>query len=145
MKIDKITLSDESIKFLSEKTSKNNTSLREAINEWNHKQEIKKYLNIGDIVKIKTNSDDNNNGKKGFIGEIPMECGFSPDPEKSGKFLVFGKSDNDLECYGDYLGYELLPTGIRISKDDLINFMNGPNLHDDDRKILKIVLEEHTY
>lgn len=128
MKIDKITLSDESVKFLSEKVSNSNVSLKDAINEWNRKQELKKYLSIGDVVKIKSHNLDDNNGKKGFIGAIPLECGLGFDPDKSGKFSMYGMNENELGGIGDYIGYELTPTGERISRDYLINYVKKAHL-----------------
>lgn len=142
MKIDKISLSDESIKFLSEKLSKNNISLREAINEWNQKQEIKKYLSIGDIVKIKSHSMDDYNGEKGFIGAIIWECGLGHDPDQSGKFSIYGMNENKLEVFGDYLGYELIPTGNQISKNYLIDYIKKVDLTDVMKDELKAALEE---
>lgn len=125
MKTNKIILSDEIIDFLSKQTQEKAISLKEAITEWNREQEVRKYLGVGDIVKIYREDEGGLGGKKGFIGSVQHPCGAGFDPDRSGKFSVWLFEYNEYDFQADLLGYELEPTGESISHEELIEYMKN--------------------
>lgn len=137
MKTNKIKLPDGAIEFLSSVIEKDGMSLYEAITSWNRQQEVRKYLKVGDVVKIRREDESDYNGKKAFIGAVLHECGIGFDPDRSGKFAVYMLDYNERPIQGDLLGYELQPTGKSIGSDFLSEYIQNPNLRDSMREELK--------
>lgn len=117
VKSKKIKLEDSVITFLSNLMKEKVISLRDAIAEWNHEQEVKKYLKVGDIVTIRAGPLSDHNGQKGFIGTVLRPVGTGWESEKSGEFSVYWFEYERNNFQGDYLGYELEPTGKSVDRD----------------------------
>lgn len=127
----KIKLPDGAVEFLSNLIEQKHMSVKDAIVEWNKMQEVQKYLSEGDMVKVRTDPKmDDWHGKKGFIGKVLRPVGTGFEPEKSGKFSVFFFEYDDFHFQGDFIGYELIPTGERVTKDEMIDFMKKIPKHD---------------
>lgn len=138
----KIKLPEETIEFLSNAIEKNKMSVNDAINAWNRKQEVEKFLKIGDIVKIYREDIIDYNGKKAFIGAILAECGTSSDPDKSGKFSVYLLECDDDPFLGVLLGYELEPTGESVTREFLTGYVQNAVLHYSSREELEKAIQE---
>ncbi|MDE1765068.1 MAG: hypothetical protein KGI27_02215 [Thaumarchaeota archaeon] len=142
MRTKKVKLPDEAIEFLSDAIEEKKMSVHDAVAAWNRKQEVRKFLKVGDVVKIYREDASDYNGKKAFIGAILHECGTGFDPDKSGKFSVYLLGSADGLIQGDLLGYELEPTGKSITREFVTEYIRNPNLRDSMREELKKAIEE---
>jgi len=142
MKTKKIKLPDETIDFLSDDMEQKNISLKDAINEWNGKQEIEKYLNVGDIVKVHREKFSDFSGKKGFIVAVLRPCGTGWEPEKSGKFSVYWFEYEGHQFQADLLGYELEPTRESVSKEFLEEYIKDIDASDSLYEELEQAIQE---
>lgn len=105
-------------------------SFRDAIAEWNQKQERGKYLKVGDIVKIRAGPISDHNGQKGFIGAVLRPVGTGWEDEKSGKFSVYWFEYEGNNFQGDYLGYELEPAGMSVDREFMSEYIKKIDPHD---------------
>ncbi len=142
MKTEKIELSDDAIEFLSDIMKEENISIKDAIVEWNKKQEVRKFLKVGDIVKIRRQSVSDLNRKKGFIGAVLSPCGMGFDLDRSGKFSVYLFEYHGSNFQADLLGFELEPTGNMISKEFLEDYIKNIPIHDSMHEELEKAMQE---
>lgn len=142
MKTKKIKLPDVAIDFLSNAIEEKKMSLNDAIIEWNRKQEVEKFLKVGDIVKIYCEDISDYRGKKGFIGAVLRKCGTGFDLDQSGKFSVYWFEYNGNNFQADFLGYELEPTGKSITREFLIDYIKNIDVSDTMHKELEKAIQE---
>ena len=127
----KIILPEGAVEFLSDLIEQKKLSLQDAIVEWNKEQEVKKYLSEGVMVKVRTDPKmDDWHGKKGFIGKVLRPVGTVFDLERSGRFSVYFFEYESSHFQGDFIGYELIPTGEVITREEIIDYMKKIPKHD---------------